>query len=270
MSIPTANLDGTFASREDLLNVVKEYAKTHGFAISIVRSKEDSVHISCNRGGSARPRMGVDRQRRRDSRRCGCPFQIQGVRRRANEAGDIDVWRLETRDGSHNHGPAPLKSYPQYRKLDREQIQFVKSHLDLKPRDLLRHLRELFPDLLVMDRDVYNVRARVRRDPDASFSDNDVEPGQELLGNGSNADYFSTPDHSEPSGPPIDAELLAESNSQMLSLENDFVKELDNVKIRWTSLDYPDKISLLKHLHDLSLTFPLLSTQTSKHVLPHQ
>lgn len=71
---------GNFESREDLLNIVRDFVVMQGYAISIKKSKKDKfVIIGCDRGGSYRNRYGIpmeNRKRKTASRLINCPFEV--------------------------------------------------------------------------------------------------------------------------------------------------------------------------------------------------
>jgi hypothetical protein len=81
-----------------------DFAKTHGYGMSLKRSKPDGkdaiktrYYYHCDRHGNYSPKGTI---RERTSRSTGCMFQIL-----IQKAADSTCWHLKIKNGQHNHGP---------------------------------------------------------------------------------------------------------------------------------------------------------------------
>lgn len=94
-------LEEMFATREELLKVVRYFYFKKGYALSIKGSKKDKyVTIGCDRGGHYRDRVNIPiehHERSTSTRLINCPFEIQG------KVQDNGFWKLVMRTDSHNH-----------------------------------------------------------------------------------------------------------------------------------------------------------------------
>jgi hypothetical protein len=85
--------DALFSSLENLISSAKSHAASHGYAVTILRSKKNKhraiykVWLKCDRGGKYRPRGLTDDSRiRLTASRCiQCPFSAIG---KLNDLGD--------------------------------------------------------------------------------------------------------------------------------------------------------------------------------------
>ncbi|KAJ5647344.1 hypothetical protein N7490_003716 [Penicillium lividum] len=164
--------EGTYESQEILLASVRKHAVSKGYTITIQRSKPNiSLYIGCDRGGHQRlgaktlASPGVKR-RHKQSRKCGCPFQVY-----CKKNYKQTTWDLTIRNPVHNH-PAEedMTVHPSARRLTPEQRRHIK-HLDMigvKPKDILTFLKLESPRALLIPRDIYNEVSRwKKREKDA-------------------------------------------------------------------------------------------------------
>ncbi|KAL4620430.1 hypothetical protein ACB092_06G153200 [Castanea dentata] len=139
---------GTFQTREELLKHVRDFVLTQVYMVSIKDSSKDRyVNIACDKGGVYRKRLKNGEnmhQRKTASRLTNCPFQVVGKK-------DDDLWMLTIKNGEHNHEKEVL--------LIREMTTAGK-----RPRQILKALRQRNPSLVSDSRNVYNVKAKIRRE----------------------------------------------------------------------------------------------------------
>lgn len=159
---------GTFVDREELIQHVGEYAVSQGYVVTIKQSKRDRVVIlGCDRGGVYRNRRKtVDesstehtRRRKTGSRLTNCPFEAVGKK-------DDGLWVLTIRNGTHNHEPLKdISEHPSARRFTEREVLLIKEMTEagLRPRQILKRLRQSNPDLLSTPKHVYNVKAKIRQ-----------------------------------------------------------------------------------------------------------
>ncbi|XP_024031728.1 methylmalonate-semialdehyde dehydrogenase [acylating], mitochondrial [Morus notabilis] len=159
---------GTFVDREELIQHVGEFAVSQGYVVTIKQSKRDRVVVlGCDRGGVYRNRRKtVDessaehtRKRKTGSRLTNCPFEAVGKK-------DDGLWVLTIRNGTHNHEPlSDISEHPSARRFTEREVLLIKEMTDagLRPRQILKRLRQSNPDLLSTPKHVYNVKAKIRQ-----------------------------------------------------------------------------------------------------------
>jgi malonate-semialdehyde dehydrogenase (acetylating)/methylmalonate-semialdehyde dehydrogenase len=155
---------GTFQTREELLKHVRDFALSQGYMVSIKdSSKERYVTISCDKGGVYRKRLknGENmRQRKTASRLTNCPFEVVGKK-------DDDLWMLTIKNGEHNHEPSQdISDHPSCRRFTEEEVLLIRelTAAGKRPRQILKALRQQNPSLVSDSRNVYNVKAKIRRE----------------------------------------------------------------------------------------------------------
>lgn len=159
---------GTFVDREELIQHVGDFAVSQGYVVTIKQSKRDRVVVlGCDRGGVYRNRRkSVDepsaeriRRRRTGSRLTNCPFEAVGKK-------DDGLWVLTIKNGTHNHDPLKdLSEHPSARRFSEREVLLIKEMTEagLKPRQILKRLRQSNPELLSTPKHVYNVKAKLRQ-----------------------------------------------------------------------------------------------------------
>lgn len=159
---------GSFIDREELIQHVGEFALSQGYVVTIKQSKKERVVIlGCDRGGVHRDRRKpVDessgehaRKRKTGSRRTNCPFECVGKK-------DDGLWVLSVKNGLHNHEPLKdLSEHPSARRFTETEVMMIKEMTEagLKPRQILKRLRQSNPELLSTPKHVYNVKAKLRQ-----------------------------------------------------------------------------------------------------------
>ncbi|XP_077248823.1 uncharacterized protein LOC143888331 isoform X2 [Tasmannia lanceolata] len=141
-----------FPSREALLEHVRSFSKTQGYIATIHNSRKDfNVILGCDRGG----RRGTS------SYLLGCPFEIEG--RRMPDCS----WVLKVHNGEHNHEASEdISAHPYSRRFSDEEILKVRemTNAGIRPRQILAALKNDNPYLLAIPRDVYNLKAKIRKE----------------------------------------------------------------------------------------------------------
>ncbi|XP_051142888.1 methylmalonate-semialdehyde dehydrogenase [acylating], mitochondrial-like isoform X2 [Andrographis paniculata] len=159
---------GSFIDREELITHVGEFAVAQGYVVTIKQSKKEKVVVlGCDRGGVYRDRRKpVDeasgahlRKRKSGSRLTNCPFEVVGKK-------EDGLWVLTVKNGSHNHEPLKnISEHPSARRFSEKEVMLIKDMTEagLKPRQILKRLRQTNPELLSTPKHVYNVKAKLRQ-----------------------------------------------------------------------------------------------------------
>ncbi|XP_027163670.1 methylmalonate-semialdehyde dehydrogenase [acylating], mitochondrial-like [Coffea eugenioides] len=159
---------GSFIDREELIQHIGEFALSQGYVVTIKQSKKDKVVVlGCDRGGVYRNRRKpVDessgelaRKRKTGSRLTNCPFELVGKK-------EDGLWVLTVKNGSHNHEALKdISEHPSARRFTEKEVMLIKEMTEagLKPRQILKRLRQSNPELLSTPKHVYNVKAKLRQ-----------------------------------------------------------------------------------------------------------
>ncbi|KAK6135651.1 hypothetical protein DH2020_030616 [Rehmannia glutinosa] len=159
---------GSFIDREELIQHVGEFSISQGYVVTIKQSKKEKVVVlGCDRGGVYRDRRKpVDetsgehmRKRKSGSRLTNCPFELVGKK-------EDGLWVLTVKNGSHNHEPMKdMSEHPSARRFNEKEVMLIKEMTEagLKPRQILKRLRQTNPELLSTPKHVYNVKAKLRQ-----------------------------------------------------------------------------------------------------------
>ncbi|GER42094.1 methylmalonate-semialdehyde dehydrogenase, partial [Striga asiatica] len=159
---------GSFIDREELIQHVGEFAVSQGYVVTIKQSKKERIVVlGCDRGGVYRDRRKpVDeaqsepiRKRKSGSRLTNCPFELVGKK-------EDGLWVLSVKNGSHNHEPMKdMSEHPSARRFNEKEIILIKEMTEagLKPRQILKKLRQTNPELSSTPKHVYNVKAKLRQ-----------------------------------------------------------------------------------------------------------
>ncbi|KAL2531280.1 Methylmalonate-semialdehyde dehydrogenase (CoA acylating) [Abeliophyllum distichum] len=155
---------GTFQDREDLIKYVRDFGASQGYVVTIKKSKRDRrVLLGCDRGGVYRNRRKIEeskRKRKVSSRLINCPFEAVGKK------DEDDVWVLTIKNGEHNHEPLKdMSEHPYSRRFTEEEVWQIKlmTEAGIKPRQVLKALKQTNPDLQSTPRHLYNVKAKIRQ-----------------------------------------------------------------------------------------------------------
>ncbi|KAJ9543535.1 hypothetical protein OSB04_023242 [Centaurea solstitialis] len=153
-----------FESYDELLKSVRDFYYTKGYGVSIRDSRKDKyVTLQCDRGGSYRDRLGIGDKRKRNtgSRLIECPFRILG--KKENDG----AWVLKAQNLTHNHEPSmDISGHSSFRRLSSDDIQSVKNMTlsGIPPRQILSSLRQRNQDLPAISRNIYNLKAKIRKE----------------------------------------------------------------------------------------------------------
>ncbi|KAK6923858.1 Aldehyde dehydrogenase domain [Dillenia turbinata] len=154
---------GTFNDREDLIKHVREFAAKQGYVVTIKKSRKDRrVILGCDRGGVYRNRRKIEeckRKRKASSRLINCPFEAIGKK-------EADKWELTIKNGEHNHEPlSDISEHPYSRRFSEEEVRQIKvmTEAGVKPRQVLKALKESNPELQSTPRHLYNLKAKIRQ-----------------------------------------------------------------------------------------------------------
>ncbi|XP_063950657.1 methylmalonate-semialdehyde dehydrogenase [acylating], mitochondrial isoform X2 [Daucus carota subsp. sativus] len=159
---------GTFVDREELIHYVGKIGVSQGYVVTIKQSKKDKVvMLGCDRGGVHRSRRKHDgetsgecsRNRKSSSRLTNCPFELMGKK-------EDGVWVLTIKNGSHNHEALKdITEHPSASRFTEKEVMQIKEMTEsgLKPRQILKRLRQSNPKLLSTPKHVYNVKAKLRQ-----------------------------------------------------------------------------------------------------------
>ncbi|KAK3414094.1 hypothetical protein EUGRSUZ_I02605 [Eucalyptus grandis] len=160
---------GTFVDREELIQHAGDFAVTQGYVVTIKQSKKDKfVILGCDRGGVYRNRRKPaddssgeqhNRKRKTASRLTNCPFEAIGKK-------DDGLWILTIKNGTHNHEPLKdISEHPSARRFNETEVLLIKEMTEagLKPRQILKRLRQSNPELMSTPKHVYNVKAKIRQ-----------------------------------------------------------------------------------------------------------
>ena len=166
-----------FASREDLLAGVKDWAAYQGYAVVIARSRFNRLWLKCDRGGTYENRRNLtpdQRKRKRgDSRLLGCPFKMLATIKKDG------TWRVETDIPEHNHEPSEdLSQHPTLRRMTDEQLQKVHEMCEHgnSPSETMEELRRIWPNIKVLTRDIYNARKKYKTQKELAEAAEGVAP----------------------------------------------------------------------------------------------
>lgn len=154
---------GAFQDREDLIKHVRDFGANQGYVVTIKKSRKDRrVILGCDRGGIYRNRRKIDeskRKRKASSRLINCPFEAIGKK-------EDDVWVLTIKNGEHNHEPLKdMSEHPYSRRFTEEEVRQIKvmTEAGVKPRQVLKALKQGNPELQSTPRHLYNLKAKIRQ-----------------------------------------------------------------------------------------------------------
>ncbi|KAK9050356.1 hypothetical protein SSX86_030674, partial [Deinandra increscens subsp. villosa] len=159
---------GSFPDREELIQHVGEFGISQGYVVTIKQSKKEKVVVlGCQRGGVYRNRRKtIDdgtselvRKRKSGSQLTNCPFELVGKK-------DDGFWVLSVKNGSHNHEPlSDITQHPSARRFTESEVLLIKEMTEagLKPRQILKRLRQHNPELSSTPKHVYNIKTKLRQ-----------------------------------------------------------------------------------------------------------
>lgn len=173
----TFTTDAIFNSRDELIQWTRETGRSVGMVVIIKKSefgasgRTSRIFFACERFGKRREYKRASKDaptRRRVSKRCGCPFLLRGVKLPKD-----DQWKVKVQCGRHNH---PLGRHLQGSsvagKLTPDEKEIVKQMLraGLKPKDILKALKERDGRNESTIRTIYNAQAKMRLEEGSAIS----------------------------------------------------------------------------------------------------
>ncbi|XP_011005312.1 PREDICTED: methylmalonate-semialdehyde dehydrogenase [acylating], mitochondrial-like isoform X2 [Populus euphratica] len=154
---------GVFQDREELIKYVRDFGANQGYVVTIKKSRRDRrVILGCDRGGMYRNRRKIDesqRKRKACSRLINCPFEAVGKK-------EDDMWVLNIKNGEHNHEPLKdMSEHPYSRRFSEEEVRQIRmmTEAGVKPRQVLKALKQSNPELQSTPRHLYNLKAKIRQ-----------------------------------------------------------------------------------------------------------
>lgn len=162
--------DVIFPSKEDLVGWARNVGRELGFVVIIQRADKltgrakPRVILGCDRSGfprSSQNKKGWVKKnlRKTSSKRCGCPFSLQGQR------DEMSEWRLVVRCGLHNHDLLNLEAHSYAGRLDEDEQKIVHEMYasGVKPRKILAALKERNSSNTTSMRTIYNEKFKMYR-----------------------------------------------------------------------------------------------------------
>ncbi|KAI3856565.1 hypothetical protein MKX03_032429 [Papaver bracteatum] len=160
-----------FDSRDHIIQWCQEVGKQNKIVVVIIKSqkpiagKKARLTLGCERGGFFRNHKKKSeqlkekpRQRKRvtGTKKCGCPFALKGI------WSPGDKWKLEVQCGRHNHELAVGNSYVGRLKEDERQLLIEMTKSGLRPRQVLKTIKQTSEGNMSTMRTIYNARSRLR------------------------------------------------------------------------------------------------------------
>ena len=169
-----------FDSKDELLNWVRRVANENRMVVVVRRSdggggkRRARVYIGCENGGVYRDWKGKQNRFKwseqsgenvvsdRDSktRKSGCPFSLKG-----EEIQMGGPWALYVQTAVHNHLlPEYFEGHAYVQRFTAEEDDFVVRLMaqNVRPKDVMRQLKEKFSDNASSIKTLYNARHRHR------------------------------------------------------------------------------------------------------------
>lgn len=160
-----------FPSKEELVKWVRVVALRVGFVVIIQHADplndrpKPRVKLGCDRGGCIRTNQQkkgyVKRNlRKTSSKRCGCPFSLQG-----QKAPGLDEWTLEVKCGVHNHKFVHLEAHSYAGRLNENEKKIVEEMYvaGVKPRKMLSTLKSRDASNTTCMRTIYNEKYKLHQ-----------------------------------------------------------------------------------------------------------
>lgn len=165
---PTAP-QSEFATREQLITYIHQYARENGFGIVISHSNEKAIYFTCELGGNYRNKRNIEdkeRKRKLTTRKINCPFAMVANCKK-NENDEVVKWVLRITHNEHNHDKMNLtENFPMLRRRNPEinrQIRELYSKGN-KPLVIEKVLKSKFKDILINREDIYNETRKMKRE----------------------------------------------------------------------------------------------------------
>ena len=157
-----------YDSKEELFAALNQEHRQNGYTLTIARSdlKQGTLTLKCDRGGVYRSRRNpadsdLIARRNTGTRLCDCKYSIKC---RSTAEGK---WIAGESIYQHNHQPSQdMSGHLSVRRLteDSSQIISVLSTSGSAPKHIISALRITEPTQVVIRKDVYNARGKMRRE----------------------------------------------------------------------------------------------------------
>ncbi|PIA54050.1 hypothetical protein AQUCO_00900551v1 [Aquilegia coerulea] len=166
--------DEVFNSRDELIKWARDVGRSVGVVVIIKKSefgvsgRTSRLFFACERFGKRRENKKYTSTRKRTSKRCDCPFLLRGVKMPQD-----DQWMVKVVCGHHNHQLGRhLQGSSVAGKLTPEEKEIVKHMLKtgVKPKDILKALKERDQRNESTVRTIYNAQAKMRLEEMSAIS----------------------------------------------------------------------------------------------------
>jgi hypothetical protein len=158
-----------YNSREEMLTALRNYAVSQGYAITTIRSNPDrNICIGCDRGGQYTDRINAPegaKRRKTSTKRAGCTFRLYASKSSAKNSDG--KWYIKVSNPDHNHELEDnMIAHPAARMITPEQRNTIYDQLDegIPPRQIISMLKKNDPALLIIPKDLYNLRQALLRE----------------------------------------------------------------------------------------------------------
>ncbi|KAI3833637.1 hypothetical protein MKX03_022415 [Papaver bracteatum] len=168
--------DEVFGSRDAVIQWCQEVGRKNNTILVIKTSKNRltgkgrstcTIELGCERGGVYKshksknhtPKTGVKRKRSIGSKKCGCPFSVRGTCKSDNK------WSIFVKCGRHNHEVESTTTEDTLiRRLKEEEEQLLAqlTTCGVRPKQVLKALKERNKENHSTIRTIYNARAKLR------------------------------------------------------------------------------------------------------------
>ncbi|KAK3022741.1 hypothetical protein RJ639_045606, partial [Escallonia herrerae] len=251
---------GTFEDREELIKYVRDFGASQGYVVTIKKSRRDRrVILGCDRGGVYRNRRKIEeckRKRKASSRLINCPFEAIGKK-------DDDVWVLTVKNGEHNHEALrDMSEHPYSRRFTEEEVRQIKvmTEAGVKPRQVLKALKQTNPELQSTPRHLYNLKAKIRQGNVSEKSFKSWRPNRSAIINLSAE--ASTRDSCPPKVPYLIGGKFVESQaSEMIDVVNPATQEVVSQVPLTTCEEFKAAVGAAKQAFPLWRNTPVTTRQ---------
>jgi hypothetical protein len=161
--------DKAYDSLEEMLTTLRNYAVSQGYAITTIRSNPDrNICIGCDRGGQYTDRINAPegaKRRKTSTKRIGCTFRLYASKSSAKNSDR--KWHIKVSNSDHNHELEDnMIAHPVARTVTQEQRATISRLLDenIPPRQIISVIKKSDPTLLIIPKDLYNLRQAFLRE----------------------------------------------------------------------------------------------------------
>ncbi len=159
--------EATYTTPEACFTSIQAHARVNGYAFIKLDNKPNRKLYAYDREGSfdskgKKPYIDITKQRSSTStKKCRCKMRVQLKRE-----GDI-AWKLTIMETTHNHGRSTAPTaHPAHRIASLDPAIHVAvtkyHHIGMNSRQILMALRDKFPSILLLLKDVVNIVQQAR------------------------------------------------------------------------------------------------------------